>query len=105
MIGQDLAAKYLTGNLEIILGNDLVYTPPDKDRYVKQANFGFAKYDDGWKPTGKDAKRTTAATLNSKGYNNGETPCVQNEGQVSWRKHRPWADIQPTSDDWSEGYA
>lgn len=47
--GEKLANDFLSGRLTSLLGDDLIYTPPDKDRYVKQVTFTFDKYDDGWK--------------------------------------------------------
>jgi hypothetical protein len=52
--GEKLATDFLDGNVKSLLGDDLVYTAPDKDRYVKQATFAFDKYDDGWKVSTKD---------------------------------------------------
>jgi hypothetical protein len=47
--GEKLAHDFLDRHTESLLGDDLVYTPPDKDRYLKQVTFQFEKYDDGWK--------------------------------------------------------
>jgi len=47
--GEKFAQNFLNHSLTVLLGDDLVDTPPDKDRYVKEATFAFDKYDDGWK--------------------------------------------------------
>jgi hypothetical protein len=51
MYGEKLAQDFRDDNVKRLLGDDLVYTPSDKDRYIKQVTFQFEKYDDGWKPT------------------------------------------------------
>jgi hypothetical protein len=46
---ETLAHSFLESDVKQFLGEDLVHTPPNKDRYIKQATFQFEKYDDGWK--------------------------------------------------------
>jgi hypothetical protein len=49
IFGEEMAHKFLSNDLETLLGDDLIYAPLDKDRYFKKAVFAFEKYDDGWK--------------------------------------------------------
>jgi len=49
MFGESFAKRFQDDYVKRLLGEDLVRTEPDKDRYIKKATFKFDKYDDGWK--------------------------------------------------------
>ena len=47
--GQELAEDFNRGNLETLLGDDVVYLAPSETTYVKRGSIMFNKYDNGWR--------------------------------------------------------